>query len=178
MHRIRTCPGEDDGVIVRIPGACTRAERDAFVTLAAKGDEVSRDAIETGVQRAAALLSMQHDGALIAVAAVKRPFDSYRRSVFKDAGVAEQAGQHPLEFGYLYVEEAHRGHKYGARLLRRAMAERGTKGIYATVRTDNVPMQGILVATGFGRLGVDYSSKRDATQLLCLFVCPQSQSDC
>ena len=76
-------------MIVRIRGACTRAERDAFVTLAAKGDEVNRDAIETGVERAAALLSMQHDGALIAVAAVKRTFDSYRRGVFKDAGVPD-----------------------------------------------------------------------------------------
>ncbi len=101
MDRAITSPGKNHEVIVCIPGACTRAERNAFITLAAKGDEVSRDAIEIGVERAAALLSMHHDRALIAVAAVKRPFDSYRRTVFEYAGVAEQARHHPLEFGYL-----------------------------------------------------------------------------
>ena len=49
-------------VTVRMRSACTDVQRDAFVALAAEGGEVPIGFIESGIDRARALLWMVSDG--------------------------------------------------------------------------------------------------------------------
>lgn len=166
----------EDKIAARSPDECSDAEFSAFVTLAAKGEEVEREDIERGVRRAAALLWIDSDTGPVAVAAVKRPFDSYRRRLFRKAGLAAECGNFSLELGYLFVEETHRGNEYGSALLQKAVKLHGGEPIYATTRSDNKRMQEILRENGFVRLGSDYPSKRDASRHLRVFGRPASKS--
>ncbi|MFX8817148.1 hypothetical protein ABTM85_20035, partial [Acinetobacter baumannii] len=67
--------------------SCTEAQSAAFLALAAAGGEVPVDFIRSGVARAKALLWIEHNGSLVAVAALKVPLPSYRRDTFKKAKI-------------------------------------------------------------------------------------------
>lgn len=159
-------------IVIRSPEECSPADRAAFSILAAKGEEVDPEDIKRGTERAAALLWICGDAGLVAVAAVKRPFDSYKRGVFDRAGVPKEAPKFALEFGYLFVEEAHRGRGYGPSLVQKAIELKGREPIYATTRSDNIRMQEILRENDFVTIGSDYPSKRDLSRLLRVLVRP------
>lgn len=160
----------DDRIAIYAPDQCSPEDRAAFVTLAAKGEEVNRRDIERGVGRAELLLAMRGDSYLVAVAAIKNPFPSYKRDVFRKAGVPAEADNFSLELGYLFVEEAHRRNGYGPQLVKKAIAPQGGAPIFATTRSNNERMHEILQENGFVQIGSDYPSKRDPSRYLRLFV--------
>ncbi len=80
------------------------------------------------------------------------------------------AGDFPLEFGYLCVEETQQGNGYGPALVEKSIQCRRAEGIFATVRVDNDRMHKILPANGFALTGVDYTSQRDPLRRLRLFI--------
>jgi ribosomal protein S18 acetylase RimI-like enzyme len=127
-------------IIARRPSECSKRELEAFVTVAAKGEEVESRDIERGANRAATLLWINGDDGPFAVAAVKTPFDSYKKRVFQKAGVPTEFNKLTLELGYIYVEEAQRHNGHGPALVQKAVGLYGKQGIYATTRADNARM--------------------------------------
>ncbi len=158
-------------IITRQPSECAENELEAFVTVAAKGEEVERQDIKRGTTRAAVLLWIEGSGGPFAVAAMKTPFNSYRERVFRKAGVAEGHKKFTLELGYIYVDKSQRRNGHGPALVQKAIGLYGQQGIYATTRADNARMQEILKENGFSSIGSDYASERN-TSRLALFVRP------
>jgi GNAT superfamily N-acetyltransferase len=162
-----------NNIVSRTGAECTQDELAAFVTVAAKGEEVERADIERGAQRAAFLLWRAENGEPYAVAALKSPFNSYKERVFRKAGVPEEHEKYVLELGYIYVEKSRRRNGHGPALVQRAMELCKQQGVYATTRADNKRMHEILTEHGFSSLGSAYKSERsESTARLLLFVRP------
>jgi GNAT superfamily N-acetyltransferase len=157
-------------IIVRKPSECSVEELRGLISTVAKGAEVPEHYIQQGVQNARALLWMATSGEIFAVAAIKNPRTTYRRSVFEKAGVPEHAENFSLEFGYLYVDSARRGEGLGAALVDRALALVGSEAVFATTRSDNEPMRKMLPKRAFELLGNKYASAEDPSRFLCLYT--------
>jgi ribosomal protein S18 acetylase RimI-like enzyme len=149
--------------------SCTDRQSAAFLALAAAGGEVPIDYIKSGVARAKALLWIEDNGSMVAVAAVKVPLPSYRRGTFNKAKVLGNA-QFPLEIGYICVDANHRRKGYGKALVEMAVEIAGADGIFATTRTNNDGMKTILEDAGFRLTGQAYPSSEDLARLLCLHL--------
>lgn len=157
------------------PGECSHEQLLAFATVAAKGEEVKPPDIKSGAERAAFLLWIGRHPDLAAVAALKRPYENYKRRVFKKAGVYEKCGEYDLEFGYLFVAVNQRRKGYGRLLARKCVVLAEDRALYATTRANNGAMQAILEELGFSTLGSDYTSERNASLRLRLFAWPGHQ---
>jgi GNAT superfamily N-acetyltransferase len=151
------------------PEECSAAECKAFIALAEKSGEVQARYISNGVKRARALVWIEQDGRLVAVAALKKPLNSYRTGVFAKASAALSADPYLLELGYVHVDLPHRNKGYGAALVTKALEAFPQEGIFATTRFDNDQMQTLLRRSGFSVLGKDYRSALNSTRLLRLF---------
>jgi GNAT superfamily N-acetyltransferase len=158
----------ENRVVARRPADCSPDQIRAFVRIVASGGEVKEKDIANGAERAEYLLWIAgHSNALAAVAALKRPFDSYRRRISRKTGVDLRADDFAYEFGYACTVQEHRRRGHGRRLLARALDLASRDGVYATVRADNSPMRSLLEVSGFGKAGEEYRSQgRDARLVL------------
>jgi predicted GNAT family N-acyltransferase len=152
-------------VVIRRP-KYDETEIQAFVKVAAKGEEVEAQDIGRGAGRAAALLWIADNSGPVAVAALKTPFESYKIRVFSKAGVSARHQEFALELGYVYVEKTHRKQGLGEKLVQAAIALEGHQNIYATTRIDNQSMQRILQRNRFLAIGSTYLSERNGSRLL------------
>lgn len=154
---------------IRTPQQCSKEDRDAFLEIAEKSNEVDRADLESGFDRAQHVLWTSDARGLTGVAALKIPRESYRRRVFADtkSGLAYQ--EYPFEFGYLYVSEDRRENGYGSALVLRTLSLAGNRGVFATTREDNKDFHPFLLKQGFKQVGISYKSKRSDFYLL-LFV--------
>ncbi|MDX1578971.1 MAG: GNAT family N-acetyltransferase [Gemmatimonadota bacterium] len=102
-------------------------------------------------------------GSLVAVAALKRPDESYRRDVFLKAGVPVRPSDVELELGWVFVTPDRRGSGIARRLCAELLAAVPGTALFATTRPDNLPMARILLDLDFERSGRPYS--REAEEL-------------
>jgi RimJ/RimL family protein N-acetyltransferase len=152
------------------PLKCSEHERRSFEALVRKGEEVEGVGLTERIRNAESLMFlMQDDGALIGVAALKRPNPGYRANVFLSAQSKLRPEDFGLELGWIYVVESERrkgrGHTLMETLLPYAQRER----VYATTRKLNAPMICVNERYGFHREGNPYVSKNGQHNLL-LFV--------
>lgn len=160
-------PARADGITCASPSRYTTAERDQFLSLVRSGGEAH--ATPDRIRRAEALVMAWFGGDPIGIAALKRPLDSYRERVGRKSGISLRSSEWPYELGYVFVHPDHRGHGYANRLVEHAVRAAGRRNVFATVRTNNDPMQATLRRFGFAQAGRDYLSD-DAERTLSLWT--------
>lgn len=121
--------------------------------------------------RRAYLLAYVADGVrFIAIGAVKRPAESYVRSVSRRSGY--QLKGYAAELGWVYVTPEARGRHLASRISEALCSSYGSS-VFATTRTDNAPMHLILDALGFERAGSEYDSVEHPGKKIQLWVLPR-----
>jgi GNAT superfamily N-acetyltransferase len=156
---------DDRGVSVRRPGECSAAEIGDFLAFVCAGGEVVPEGLEDRVARAHRLFFLRSADCLLGVAALKRPESAYRTSVANKAGFALDEQALPLELGWIYVLPSARRSGCSGLLVAAATNATNRMGIFATSRTDNVPMHRTLEKFGFNKVGKTYPSDLGHTQL-------------
>lgn len=153
--------------VVGTPGEFTDAERAAFSEFVRAGGEVGGNVLEKNIANAKALVMLKRAGAILGVAALKRPQASYRKRISDEAGAEIAAESFPYELGYIYVLPAARGRKLSHRLVAAALELSDGAGVFATTRTDNPAMFAALAKSGFEMVGEAYRGRGTRTiQLL------------
>jgi len=136
-----------------------------FIAMVRAGGEVGDAVLEENVRNAESL-AVAHQGAcLVAVAALKKPKASYRTNIHAKSKVAVDAGAFPFELGYVFVLPSARYGGIGLTLCNTALSPAGSKGVFATARTDNDGIRAILAKLGFSKAGKPYESTRGDYQL-------------
>jgi GNAT superfamily N-acetyltransferase len=151
------------------PAEFTPAERAAFMHLVREGGEVNPDTLPGLVVRAEALALARKDGVLVGVSAVKRPYPTHRRNVFKAAKADLLPDEFAFELGWVFVLPNARGLGFSGRLVAVLMPYVEAAHAYATSRADNASMHATLKRFGFKGVGETYPSKQNDTPIQ-LFV--------
>ena len=139
---------------------CTEEECQEFARFVRWGFEGSDERLDDRIRDAKqlAFYYVARD-VLAGIAGLKAPCGQFREDLFDKAYVPISPDDYPLELGWVFVDPAHRGNKVALRLCRQLLADMTSTGIYATTRTNNAPMIGILLGLGFERVGEPYSHR-------------------
>jgi ribosomal protein S18 acetylase RimI-like enzyme len=150
------------------PDACTEQERRELARLVRQGFDAVVETLD-GRIRAARCLAFRYaaDGTLAAIAALKAPDEAHRAAIFAKAEAPVSHMAYELDLGWVFVLPAHRGKRIAPDLCRRLLARVPAAGVFATTRTNNDPMIGILRTLGFTRVGKPYP-RRDEQLVLFL----------
>jgi len=143
-------------------------ELESFQQLVVNAGEVSASGFAALIGKAAQLGFLYHDNRLVGTAAIKTPRQSYREKVFDKSGLAAQRESYPHELGWIYLHPDHRGGGRILQLLDRMMVD--PQGIFATVRTTNIPMQKILQRYDFKRTGNAYPSSQSEGEEIAVYL--------
>ncbi len=132
------------------------------------GDEVDTIVLQQNVNNAKALVFAREESRLLAVATLKRPKATYRKSVSEKSDFDLDAETYPFELGYVFVKEEARGKGVSHQLVAAAIERSNERSIFATVRSDNAGMQRVLKRAGFSVVGTAYAGRKpnDAIQVL------------
>lgn len=156
-------------VTIKKPSECSTAELQDFVAFVLAGGEVTAVGLDVRVKEAEALVFLVQDGCLKGIAAVKNPDQNYKNKVFRKARASVQANEFPFELGWVFVLPSSRGVGFSHKLVKAAIDVTSGRGVFATSRSDNVPMQKVLKAHGLSCHGKEYVSSRGNHKLI-LFV--------
>jgi len=145
---------------VKTPVTCKPQELENFRKMLLSSGLEGEDGLAERVARAE-WLAFQYDERkqLIGIAALKRPVEGYQKGVFKKAGLLEQVGEYPLEFGWVAVLEEYRGRGVAAALLRRLLQKAGNLGIFSVARSSDKNNVAGLEKQGFVASGEPYSRR-------------------
>lgn len=157
-------------VALKLPGDCSKEERDRFRQMVLEAGEVQEAGLDGLIAGAEILALLRIDEATVGVGALKRPNQEYTRQVFKTAQATCVTRDFSLELGWVVVEEAHRGHSYSRRIVEALVARANGHKIYATSLTTRIAMHKALTQCSFERDGIEYKSKRRRDEKLFLFV--------
>lgn len=143
-------------IVADAPAAFTPNERACLRALVAMGGEVDGSALRTNIENAKALVFGRISGELKAVAALKQPQASYRKTIGAKAAFDLDEESYPYELGYVFVlpEARRRGGSY--RLVASALEHADGRAVFATARIDNEGMLRTLDRSDFVPAGVDY----------------------
>jgi hypothetical protein len=151
-------------ILAKTPAACSGEELADFHGFALESGQVSPNGLKGRIGNAARLIFCRLGGALVGIAAVKRPVADYRAGVGEKAGFPLPAQDWPYELGWIFVVEPQR--RKGAS---KAMVETALKdldgAIFSTTRVTNDGMQAILAQFGFAKSGNDFPSDEGEYQL-------------
>lgn len=154
-------------VEVKPPKECPRTEIDAFEDLVKLGGEVTAHGLRARIENAFYLALAKADtGELVAVAALKKPNDTYRESVFKKSQSSEKPSGWPAELGWIFVKETYRKQGLATRLVKALFSEANTMRVYATARKCNDPILPLLQKYDFVPTGRPYSSSEGSYDLV------------
>ena len=151
------------------PGEFSEAEKIAFITLVYSGGEVRKSTLQDNVKTAVRLVFLRDAGDLIGVAALKVPIHTYRDTLFAKTDVILGDAEVPYEVGYILVKETARGQGFSNVLVGTALDAAVGRGIFATSRSDNIPMHKTLARFGFEKVGKPFIGK-DAKEKIQLFL--------
>lgn len=156
-------------ISIKKPGDCTKTELESFSALVLDGGEVTAKGLNARIKAAEALVFLTHDTSLEGIAAVKKPEERYKNSVFQKAQATIQANEFTFEFGWVFVRPASRGNGLSHKLIEAALAASCGQGVFATSRSDNTPMHKLLKTHNFSCHGKAYESSRGKHELV-LFI--------
>ena len=156
-------------IVVKKPGDCSVAELQAFAGLILAGGEVMAVGLDARIKKAEALVFLLQNDCLKGIAAVKNPERNYKSGVFQKAKASVQANEFPFELGWVFVHPSSRGAGFAHKLVQATLGATGGRAIFATSRSDNIPMHKVLNAHGLSKNGVEYVSTRGNKKLV-LFV--------
>jgi len=155
-------------IIAGEPAEFTDAERASFVQLVREGGEVDGRVLENNVENAKVLVFLRRGDQINGIAALKRPFDSYRERVSASAKVEIDETNFPYELGYVFITEEARGQRLSGVLVVEALNLVLGSGVFATARTDNRAMLATLENAEFKPEGEPYRG-RDS-RMIQIFV--------
>ena len=156
-------------ITVKRPNECSKAELQDFAAFVCAGGEVISAGLEARIKKAEVLVFLSHEGCLKGIAAVKKPELSYQNKVFQKAHATAQSSEFSFELGWVYVLPSSRGVGFSRKLVKAALAATHGWPIFATSRSDNIPMHKVLKAQGFLCHGKSYASARGNHELV-LFI--------
>lgn len=139
----------DIELVFRTPEALTPTERSAFIAMVIEGGEVAGLGLATNVINAHIILFLKQGDVPVGCAALKRPQVSYRHKIIKKSGVDLSEERFSFELGYVFIREAIRGLGQSHRLIDAALLHADRAAVFATARSDNVPMQRSLAKAKF-----------------------------
>ena len=151
------------------PSEFSTVEKADFAALVLAGGEVTPEGLPDRIERAAFLIQITLNGCLAGVAAIKHPYNAYRKNAFQKSGTDLVDATFPFEFGWAFVMPSARSTGLSKDLLKSALTEIGDKSIFATSRSDNTRMHKTLKKYEFQQAGEPYSSERGDYKLT-LFV--------
>lgn len=144
-------------VHLREPVACSERERREFAHLVGQGFGGAAGSRDVRIRQARWLaFHYADDGALVGVAALKAPPESYRKEVFEKADAPLGPAACELELGWVFVVPGHRRRGIAELLCRRLLERASPEPVLSTTRPDNVAMIRILRGLGFERVGEPY----------------------
>jgi hypothetical protein len=144
------------------PTKCHRKELDDFHRLALKSEQVESYRLGERIRKAKLLAFHYIDDKLVGIVALKRPNETYKKGVFRKAGVNEESEKYSLELGWAFTLKKHRGSHICSNLVRKIVNVLGSQNMFATTRTNNLSMQKILMKNGFKKMGKPYKGRTDA----------------
>jgi len=162
-------------VVTKTPSKCLKSELAAFERLVLLGGEVEKHGLTDRIRKAEVLAFAYVSGVIAGIAGLKRPDSGYRASMFRKSGIEGSPTDFPLELGWLYVRDEQRGKGLSVKLAKWLLRKcRGT-AIFATSRSDNIPMHRGLARAGFVQAGRAFASRR-GSYFLQAFVRVAAQS--
>ncbi len=161
-------------IISKSPEQCSTDELRKFIELVLEGGEVTPHGLEARIRKAEKLIFSIESDCLIGVAAVKKPDQPYKQTLFQKARASTNFEQYLFELGWIFVLPSARGAGVSHTLVEAALAASGNKGIFATTRVDNIPMKKVLISHGFLPHGETYPSKSGGNRIALLLRHPPS----
>lgn len=151
--------------IIKPPSECTEHEIKRFKEMVLQGCQVTEGGLEDLIEQAA-LLAFHYEGDQLAgVAAVKNPRNEYKKRVFREAGVVEQADEFNLEIGWAFTLKEYEGRHINSNLIQKLIEKSESQNMFATASTTNNRMDRILTKFGFEKTGIPYQGRTDQLQL-------------
>jgi RimJ/RimL family protein N-acetyltransferase len=86
--------------------------------------------------------------------------------IFDRAGVPELSDDYPYEVGFSFTDPSSRGKGYNTKLKKALFAKVHNRGIYATIRVNNVASITVNKKLGFKTVGEPYSGIVTDVQLM------------
>ena len=146
-------------VFLRVPAKCSGGELDAFESLVKVGGEVNLDGIRNRIENAYFLAWVSEGGGeLVGIAALKKPNENYRSSIFHKAQSKEEPSNFEVELGWIFVRKEFRKNGLATKLVEKLFSVNNSKGVYATTRENNDPVLPLLRNFGFVQSGFQYPS--------------------
>jgi predicted GNAT family N-acyltransferase len=143
-------------IVARSPGAFSATELTRFRELVVEGGEVGGAALVANIANARILVILMQAGTMRGVAALKRPQDSYRKTIVERTGVELSQRDYPFELGYVYIQPVLQGLRLSHQMVASTLQHGDARGAFATVRTDNEPMRATFAKAGFAAAGAAY----------------------
>jgi hypothetical protein len=156
-------------LLVKAPGTLSAPEFATFIALVRAGGEVIVQGLPERVLSARALVLCRVEGLLVGIGALKQPQASYQRRIGSESGFPLPAAEFPYELGWVYVSAGERGKGLSFSIAQAALSASSGAGVFATSRTDNLPMHRSLEKLGFLPSGQPFVSGRGKHSLQ-LFV--------
>ena len=153
VEKVRMCDK------IKEPSECSEKEIEDVYLLAKKGGEVDPLGLRNRIRRAKYLAFHYEQNELVGIVGLKRPYETYKKVVFKRAGVPKEAEKYSLEIGWAYTKCVYRGKGICTGLIQKILEKSESENFFATVRTNNPAMHRVLEKTGFRRIGKPYHGR-------------------
>jgi predicted GNAT family N-acyltransferase len=138
---------------VAAPAAFSPAELAAILELIQSESQVAAAGLLNRIKQSKLISIAIAQGKIVGISALKIPNNSYKQSVFANAGVPELATQFPYEMGWKVVLPEYRGQALGLQLSQRLLSSVNIKQVFATVRSTNQSALKPMQQLGFAPLG-------------------------
>lgn len=159
-------------ISLKVPTECSRKELDAFEDVVKICREVNPNGLRHRIERAHFLAwASSYGGELVGVAALKKPNEGYRSSVFEKSRSKEEPSQYEGELGWICVRKEFRKRGLATKLVAKLFSGGNPKSVYATAREKNDPILPILKNLGFVQSGSQYPSTEGEYSLV-LYIKP------
>ncbi len=156
--------------VVKQLADCSKEDLDAFETLVMSGGKVKpglRGRMESNAERLA--FHYAPDGSVVGVAALKRPYSTYKAKVFQRAKTDQNPADYELELGWIAVAPPAQGQGLSRALAEAVLPFAEGKHVYATTEECNERMRRTNARLGFVESGQPYLDD-DGEDRLLLYI--------
>jgi len=156
-------------IVIKKPSECTRKEIESFIEMVRTGGQVKKPGMEWRVRRAHLLAFYYEKNTLAGILGVKQFIKTYKKTIFRKAGVPEEAGKYNLEMGWAFTLPEYRGRGIFSSLKKKLISAVGHENLYSTTSINNLPVQKSMKKFGFVKLGKPYAG-RTSGRMIYIFV--------
>lgn len=150
---------------IRETSNCNKQEIENFHQLVLNGGQVEVSGLRNRIRRAKLLAFHYEKNTLVAITALKRPNETYKKDVFRKAGVSEESDKYNLEVGWAFTVEEYRGKGICSGLVQKIVNKSKSEAIFATTKKHNLQMHRILKKNGFQKIGKPFRGRTNGYYL-------------